>query len=101
MPRTTMARSLTRGRCNPRRCFRHRRCAPCCTTCPPACCDSRGFVRTDEHGWAEVQFAGRHGSLRKAVGKPGSGAALVAIGLRGRLPMEALDAAFSAWPEAV
>lgn len=60
----------------------------------------KGIVRTDDHGWGEVQFAGRHGSVRKAAGEPGSGAALVAIGLRGRLPVEALEAAFSAWPEA-
>ncbi|MGH6626753.1 MAG: CobW family GTP-binding protein [Burkholderiaceae bacterium] len=51
----------------------------------------KGIVRTDEHGWAEVQFAGRHGSLRKAAAEPEDGAALVAIGLRGRLPAPVLD----------
>ncbi|MGH8832533.1 MAG: CobW family GTP-binding protein [Polaromonas sp.] len=51
----------------------------------------KGIVRTDEHGWAEVQFAGRHGSLRKAAAEPENGAALVAIGLRGRLPAPDLD----------
>ena len=55
----------------------------------------KGVVRTDEHGWAEVQFAGRHGSLRAATTAPLGGAAVVAIGMRGALPVEALDAMFS------
>ena len=54
----------------------------------------KGTVRTDEHGWAEVQFAGRHGSLRKAAAPPASGAAVVAIGLHGRLPITALEELF-------
>lgn len=54
----------------------------------------KGLVRTDSHGWAEIQFAGRHGSLRKALAAPASGAAVVAIGLRGKLPKVALDAVF-------
>ncbi len=56
----------------------------------------KGVLRTDEHGWAELQFAGRHGSLRKALAVPASGPAVVAIGLRHRLPAPALDAAFDA-----
>ncbi len=56
----------------------------------------KGIVRTDEHGWAELQFAGRHGSLRKALAAPAAGGAVVAIGLRSRLPAHALDAAFDA-----
>lgn len=56
----------------------------------------KGVLRTDEHGWAELQFAGRHGSLRKAQTAPASGAAVIAIGLRGRLPVQALHAAFEA-----
>ncbi|MEO8922103.1 MAG: CobW family GTP-binding protein [Caldimonas sp.] len=53
----------------------------------------KGIVRTDEHDWAEIQFAGRHGSLRRALDAPTDGAAsLVAIGLRGRLPAQALRA---------
>jgi G3E family GTPase len=55
----------------------------------------KGLVRTDEHGWAEVQFAGKHGSLRKAATLPADGAALVAIGLRGRLPVSELEALFN------
>jgi G3E family GTPase len=53
----------------------------------------KGFVRTGESSWSELQFAGRHGSLR-ASSAPAGGAALVAIGLRGQLPRQALDAAF-------
>jgi G3E family GTPase len=55
----------------------------------------KGIVRSDEHGWSELQFAGRHGSLRRALAAPAEGAAaLVAIGLTGALPRAALDAAF-------
>jgi len=53
----------------------------------------KGFVRTDETSWSELQFAGRHGSLRASFA-PAEGAALVAIGLRGQLPRQALDAVF-------
>ncbi|MEO5696528.1 MAG: GTP-binding protein, partial [Burkholderiaceae bacterium] len=52
----------------------------------------KGLLRTDEIAWAEMQFAGRRGSLRAAREAPADGAALVAIGLRGRLPRKALDA---------
>lgn len=52
----------------------------------------KGLLRTREHGWSELQFAGRHGSLRPALAAPADGAALVAIGLRGRLQPAALDA---------
>lgn len=54
----------------------------------------KGLLRTDRHGWAEMQFSGRHGSLRKATGAPKGGAAVVAIGLRGQLPKAALDVVF-------
>ena len=40
--------------------------------------------------WVELQFAGRHGSMRRRVATPGEGAALVAIGLAGRLPVRAI-----------
>lgn len=56
----------------------------------------KGVLRTDEHDWAELQFAGRHGSLRKALAAPASGAAVVAIGLRHQLPTQALSAALEA-----
>ncbi|MEO8279767.1 MAG: CobW family GTP-binding protein [Ideonella sp.] len=55
----------------------------------------KGLLRTDSHDWAEIQFAGRHGSLRKALSAPANGAAVVAIGLRGKLPKAELDAVFN------
>jgi G3E family GTPase len=64
----------------------------------------KGVIRT-EPGWAVLQFAGRHGSLRPwpaAMPEPAGAVAgtLVAIGLRGHLPVEtlhnALDAAAAA-----
>ena len=54
----------------------------------------KGLVRTDEHGWAEIQFAGRQGSLRRARAEPRAGAAVVAIGLRERLPTATLGRLF-------
>jgi G3E family GTPase len=41
-------------------------------------------------GWLDLQWAGRHASLRRLASVPAQGAALVAIGLQGRLPREAL-----------
>ncbi|MFT3813600.1 MAG: GTP-binding protein [Acidovorax sp.] len=58
----------------------------------------KGFVRTDEHALAEMQFAGSHGALRAAHQETRPREALdtlVAIGLRGRLPNAALDEAFA------
>ena len=55
----------------------------------------KGWVRTEEMPWAEIQFSGRHGSLRAALAAPLDGqAAIVAIGLRGRLPTRELADAF-------
>ena len=59
----------------------------------------KGIVRTDELGWAELQFAGRHGSLRKALAAPADGAAVVAIGMRGRLPVQALERLLGSGPD--
>lgn len=57
----------------------------------------KGLLRTDEHGWSELQFAGRHGSLRPAVGTwADEGNIVVAIALRGRLNAEQLEAALAA-----
>ena len=61
----------------------------------------KGVVRTDRLGWAVLQFAGRHGSLRAwspqgAAPDATADSALVAIGARGRLPVQALDAALKA-----
>lgn len=62
---------------------------------PPGLLRLKGMLRTGEAAWSEIQFAGRHGALRKADA-PADGAAVVAIGLRGRLPVAALEAAFAA-----
>ena len=51
----------------------------------------KGLLRTDEMAWAEYHFAGRHGSLRPAIDVPAGGAAMVAIGQKGRLPVRALE----------
>ncbi len=40
--------------------------------------------------WVELQFAGRHGALRRLAEAPHEGAAVVAIGLAGRLPIRAI-----------
>jgi hypothetical protein len=53
-------------------------------------------VRSDEHGWAELQFAGKHGSLRRSAAPASGEAAVVAIALRGRLPRAALEEALHA-----
>ena len=53
----------------------------------------KGLVRSDEHGWAELQFAGKHGSLRAAKVPANDAAAIVAIALRNRLPRAALEQA--------
>ena len=51
--------------------------------------------REGADGWSEIQFAGRHGTLRRAT-EPNGGAALVAIGLTGRLPADRLNRFFGA-----
>lgn len=51
----------------------------------------KGYVRTDRSGWAELQFAGRQGTLRGLEEAPVQEPVLVAIGLAGRLPRTALD----------
>lgn len=59
----------------------------------------KGLLRTG-HGtageeWSEVQYAGRHGSLRKAAPPSGQArAGVVAIGLHGQLPEDALKEFF-------
>ena len=51
----------------------------------------KGLVRTGEHSWHELQFAGRRASLKPAA-PPAGGAMVVAIGLAGQLPVQALEA---------
>lgn len=58
----------------------------------------KGVVRTDEHRLAEIQFAGRHGSLRAApqgIAAAQAHDTLIAIGLHGCLPTTLLDDAFA------
>ena len=67
---------------------------------PPGVLRLKGLLRTGhgEHGdeWSEIQFAGRHGSVRKAsTPTPDARAGVVAIGLRGQLPEAALKAVFA------
>lgn len=50
----------------------------------------KGLVQTADRQWWELQFAGRSASLRPAAA-PVDGAACVAIGLSGQLPVEALN----------
>ena len=61
----------------------------------------KGFVRAqNKHGetaWYEIQWAGRTGSWH-ATTAPASGAAVVAIGLRGQLPRAHLGAFFEGTP---
>ena len=60
---------------------------------PPGLLRLKGLLRTGISGWSELQFAGRHGTLR-AAREPAGGAAVVAIALRGQLPTAQLAAAF-------
>jgi G3E family GTPase len=66
---------------------------------PPGVLRLKGWLRT-RHGspeadeWAEIQFAGRHGSVRRAPAPRDGTAAVVAIGLRGQLPEAALSGFF-------
>lgn len=62
---------------------------------PPGLLRLKGFLQLDQDAapWAELQFAGRQGSVRKCAA-PAGGAALVAIGLTGQLPTDALNTFF-------
>ena len=62
----------------------------------------KGVLRTGsaDADWSELQFAGRHGSLRVAQAHR-AGGAIVAIGLRGQLPVEALNNRFAVDPRPV
>ena len=65
---------------------------------PPGLLRLKGVLRTaqpdGQPGWSEFQFAGRRGSLRPlpAHAPTPEASAIVAIGLRGHLPVAALDA---------
>jgi len=51
----------------------------------------KGWLPLADGGWVQLQYAGRHASLRRADA-PAGGAAVVAIGLAGRLPDQAIAA---------
>jgi hypothetical protein len=51
----------------------------------------KGWLRTPEFGWTELQFAGRRESLHAAAQLP-THAVVVAIGLKGQLPQVQLRA---------
>ncbi|VWX61520.1 GTPase, G3E family [Burkholderiales bacterium 8X] len=55
----------------------------------------KGIVRARDGDWLELQFAGRHGSVRRASSAAGE-ASIVAIALRGQLPRAELVEAFEA-----
>ena len=55
-----------------------------------------GQPATTPVDWAELQYAGRHATLRRGPPRPGDTAAVVAIGLAGRLPVQALLAGLQA-----
>lgn len=66
---------------------------------PPGLLRLKGFLRVQRAGvangvWMELQFSGRHTSLRVARETPYA-AAMVAIGLRGQLPREQLAQRFN------
>lgn len=55
----------------------------------------KGIVRGSDDAWWEVQFAGRHLTIRKAPAPQDGIAGVVAIGLRRQLPQAALESLFS------
>ena len=73
-------------------------------TLPPAVLRLKGWLPlADDRGlsqagsrWLSLQWAGRHASLRRLAVAPEGGAALVAIGLAGQLPLAVLAAGLQA-----
>jgi G3E family GTPase len=55
----------------------------------------KGVLKSDEHGHSELQFAGKHGSVRRCEPSPERSTAVVAIGLAGQMDRAVLDAAFA------
>ncbi len=85
--RPTTAPCSRPGARSPRRCIPAAALRAWLREVPPGVLRLKGVLRTG-HGaggddWSEVQFAGRHGSLRKAAPPDDARAAVVAIGLRG------------------
>lgn len=71
---------------------------------PPGLLRLKGVLRTAQPDgqvvWSVIQFAGRHGSLRPlpAHAPAPQASAIVALGLRGQLPVAALDATLGLAP---
>jgi len=65
---------------------------------PPGVLRLKGVLPLQADGWCELQFAGRRGTLRALAQPPADGAAVVAIGLRDRLPRGTLAEAFGGRP---
>ncbi|MES2716576.1 MAG: CobW family GTP-binding protein [Pseudomonadota bacterium] len=57
---------------------------------PPGVLRLKGFLPVADGRWLGLQWAGRHASVRRLATAPAGGAALIAIGLAGRLPVVAL-----------
>lgn len=57
---------------------------------PPGVLRLKGLLPLADGRWAELHHAGRRGSLRTGVVSANAGPVVVAIGLQGRLPSEAL-----------
>jgi G3E family GTPase len=58
---------------------------------PPGVLRLKGWLPCTDGRWAELQWAGRHASMRFAPTGPEGGARLVALGLQGHLPVEILN----------
>jgi hypothetical protein len=56
----------------------------------------KGWVRTHEHGWSEIQFAGRHASVQRVRHTPAQ-ARVLTIALRSPLQAHAMPS----WMDAV
>lgn len=55
----------------------------------------KGWVRTLDGGWVELQFMGRRGTVRPSAPAREGDAVVVAIGLAGQLPRDSLNDRFS------
>ncbi|MDH4393587.1 MAG: GTP-binding protein [Aquabacterium sp.] len=63
---------------------------------PPGVLRLKGWLPVADHHGLSLQWAGRHASLRRLATLPAGGAALVAIGLTGQLPVDRLAAGLAA-----
>lgn len=63
---------------------------------PPGVLRLKALLPAADGGWLEAHWAGRHPSLKTGAPPPAAGAQLVAIGLAGRLPRQALEAGLRA-----